>query len=298
MLDFRVETFLCVCRTMNYTKASKELNITQPAVSAHIHFLEEHYHVRLFRYQNKKLYLTPEGAILRDRMRTLLNDENRVSDELSMAKSGKQTLSLGVTMTVGEYAVVKPLSGYIRENPDTAIDIHFGNTSELLDMLEIGKINVALVEGNYPKERYSHTNFSSEDYIPVCAASHRFIREPSCFKDLLKERLIVREKGSGTRNILECSLDARDMRIDDFANIIQVENMHTIIWLTIADCGISFLYKIAAAEEIERGRLKEIHLEDFSMKHDFDFIWEKGSIYSDRYLDFCSTLKREAEKAV
>ena len=62
MLDFRVETFLTVCRTMNYTRAAEELNVTQPAVSQHIAYLEKAYGASLFDYRNKKLALTAGGA--------------------------------------------------------------------------------------------------------------------------------------------------------------------------------------------------------------------------------------------
>ena len=57
MLDFRMETFLAVCQCMNFTRASEQLNITQPAVSQHIRFLEKHYNTKLFRYEGKKLRL-------------------------------------------------------------------------------------------------------------------------------------------------------------------------------------------------------------------------------------------------
>ena len=60
MLDFRTETFLCACRHMNFTKAAAELGITQPAVSQHIHYLEEYYRARLFSMNGKKAL--PNGA--------------------------------------------------------------------------------------------------------------------------------------------------------------------------------------------------------------------------------------------
>ena len=78
--------------------------------------------------------------------------------------------------------------------------------------------------------------------------------------------------------------------MSDFKHYIEVENMHTIIGLLKKDCGISFVYKIAVAEELEQGILKEICLDDFKMKHDFDFIWEKGSIYSEKYAAICDEL--------
>ena len=75
MLDFRIQTFLTVCQTMNFTEAAKQLHMTQPAVSQHIHFLEKEYQATLFVYQNKRLSLTPAGTLLYKRLLTMQNDE-------------------------------------------------------------------------------------------------------------------------------------------------------------------------------------------------------------------------------
>ena len=88
MLDFRVETFLTVCRTMNYTRAAEELNITQPAVSQHIAHLERDYGVPLFAYRNKKLQLTDAGALLRDALSTMAHDERLLRDRMRSSATG------------------------------------------------------------------------------------------------------------------------------------------------------------------------------------------------------------------
>ena len=88
MLDFRTETFLTVCQTMNFTAAVRKLNITQPAVSQHIRFLEEQYHTSLFRYQNKQLFLTRSGEILHKHLLTMKNDEKAVIAELKSSSTG------------------------------------------------------------------------------------------------------------------------------------------------------------------------------------------------------------------
>lgn len=288
MLDYRTETFLTVCQTMNFTAAAKQLNITQPAVSQHIHFLEEQYNTSLFRYRNKQLFLTHEGEILRKHLLTMKNDEKAVMEELKCNLSGIETLSIGVTMTIGEYAIVDKLANFLIQHPEINIHLHYGNTLQLLKLLDSGQISMAIVEGNYPKENYSYKKYSTEDYIAVCAASHHFMTDhPHTINDLVCERLLVREEGSGTRNILEQSLIAHGIHISDFIHYTEVENMHTIIGLLKKDCGISFLYKIAVENELKAGTLKEIYLDDFKMQHDFDIIWEKHSIYSDKYLSIC-----------
>lgn len=288
MLDFRTETFLTVCQTMNFTAAARQLNITQPAVSQHIHFLEEQYHTSLFIYQNKQLFLTRSGEILRRHLLTMKNDEKAVMEELKNNITEIETLSIGVTMTIGEYAIVDKLAGFLIQHPEINIHLHYGNTLQLLKLLNSGQISMAIVEGNYPKEYYSHKKYSTEDYIAVCAASHHFMTDhPYTMNDLVHERLLVREEGSGTRNILEQSLMTHGLHISDFIHYIEIENMHTIIGLLKRDCGISFLYKIAVEKELHSGILKEIPLDDFKMQHDFDIIWEKHSVYSDKYLSIC-----------
>ena len=291
MLDFRTDTFLKVCETMNYTEAARILHITQPAVSQHIRFLEKEYNTSLFAYHNKQLYLTPAGEILRKRLMTMKNDQLAIRNEIENDVEKREALSIGVTMTIGEYAIVDKIAEFLSRHPEMNLHIHYGNTMQLLELLDKGVINLALVEGNYPKEKYGHKNYSLEDYVAVCASDHTFETEhPDTLRSLVKERLLVREPGSGTRNILEELLLARGMEINDFKRYIEVENMHTIIGLLKRDCGISFMYKIAVADELQAGTLREIQLTDFKMQHDFDFIWEKGSIYTEKYLDICEEL--------
>ena len=142
-------------------------------------------------------------------------------------------------MTIGEYAIVDKIADFLISHPEINLHIHYGNTTQLLTLLDEGRINLALVEGNYPKENYEHKNYSTEEYIAVCARDHTFKEKfPETMQELVKERLLVREPGSGTRNILEELLLARGMGIKDFLHYTEVENMHTIIGLLKRDCGM------------------------------------------------------------
>lgn len=291
MLDFRTDTFLTVCKTMNFTAAARELHITQPAVSQHIHFLENEYQTTLFEYHNKQLSLTPAGEVLKRRLTSMKNDEKNIQLEIRSLSNRIESLSIGVTMTIGEYAIVDRLASFLLNHPHMNIHLHYGNTALLLGLLDAGEIDMAIIEGNYPKEHYAHKKYSTEDYIAVCAANHQFVSgTTSTVSDLIKERLIVRKAGSGTRNILEENLLARGLRISNFTHYIEVENMHTIISFLKKDCGISFMYKVAVLEELNQNILKEIQLDDFKMKHDFDFVWGKNSIYTEKYLALCAEL--------
>ncbi|MCR5785648.1 MAG: LysR family transcriptional regulator [Eubacterium sp.] len=290
MLDFRIHTFLTVCRLMNFTHAANELHITQPAVSQHIKYLENVYSTKLFRQDGKKLCLTESGKLLYEKMNLLNNDEKKLKEIFSQASYSSHTLSFGVTMTIGEYIIAEPISKYIKKHPDTNFKIHFGNTSELLKNLESGEIDFALVEGYFPEGKYETTVYKTVDFIPVANANHSFVNSPQYLKDLFPERILIREPGSGTRNILERNLEVQNYSISNFKNRIQVENMHSIIQLLSLDCGISFLYKAAVENELKKGILKELKLKDFSMRHNFTFLWQKESIFSDELRRICSEL--------
>ncbi|MDX8416328.1 LysR family transcriptional regulator [Absicoccus intestinalis] len=281
MLDFRVRTFLCVCQTLDYTKAANLLHITQPA--AHIRYLESYYQTQLFRYQNEKLKLTPAGQRLYQRLRTMANDETQLQAELLAPHQEMEQFSLGVTMTIGEYGIVKPIVKLLKAYPHLNLHVRFENTDQLLDLLKEGTIQMALIEGYYPEDIYMHKHYRKEAFIPICATNHVFKNaHPHTVKDLMEERILLREKGSGTRNILEHDLAVRGMHLEAFHQYVEVENMHTIIDLLCEDCGISFLYRMTAQKQIEAGILKEIPLDDFSIQHDLDFIWEQGSLYNER----------------
>ena len=288
MLDFRMETFLTVCQCMNFTRASEKLNITQPAVSQHIHFLEKHYNTKLFRYEGKKLKLTGAGEILRNASLTMMHDEISMQNQMQKTDE-EEEIHFGATRTVGDVLMGRILECYLRRYPDAKICMIVDNTQELLRKLDEGIIDFALVEGFFQKNEYDHQKYSDENYIAVCAPDYTFnsdkITTDVSVENLFHERLLVREEGSGTREVLERCLDAQNFSIHDFDKVMEVGSLQTIKELTKAGCGITFLYETAVQDELKEGTLKRIPLKSFEISHEFNFIWRRGSIYADRYME-------------
>ena len=282
MLDFRMETFLTVCRYMNFTRASEKLNITQPAVSQHIRFLEKHYNTKLFRYEGKKLRLTGAGEILRNASLAMMHDEQSMQNEMQKTEQEAE-IRFGATRTIGDAVMGQVLEKYLARYPQARIHMEVENTHDLLVRLDEGRIDFALVEGFFKKTEYDFQIFSREKYIAVCSPDYTFRDTPDCIEKLFQERLLLREEGSGTREVLERCLEAHNLGIQDFAKRMEVGSMQTIKELTKAGCGITFLYEVAVRDELESGTLKEIPLKDFHVSHEFTFIWRRGSIYADQY---------------
>lgn len=278
---------------MNFTKAAEQLNISQPAVTQHIHYLEDFYGTKLIAYEGKRMFLTKAGEVLFQAAATMKHDEVYLKQSISDLNKRKKRLIFGATLTIGEFVIAEHLKEYLDLYPDTEIRMIVGNTRELLDKLSLGEIDFALVEGNFTKKDYDCMVYSQERYIPVCSSDYSFKKEPEQLIDLLSERIIIREKGSGTREILVKNLETRNLGIESFNHVVEIGGMNAIKSLVEAGCGITFLYEAAVKQELKIRSLKEIKLKDFYVIHDFEFIWNKGSAFSDNYREVCKLLKSD-----
>lgn len=296
MQDFRIETFLTVCRYMNFTKASQELNLTQPAVSQHIHWLEKYYGTKLFLYEGKKMYLTKSGEMLKDAATTMLHDELILRESIRKAEEKTETLRFGATKTIAEVLMADAMKKYLDQNPESGIYMAVANTKNLLKKLDNGEIDFAVVEGFFQKKEYEFLLYSTEKYIAVCSPEYSFEKVPKKAEDLMRERLLLREPGSGTREVLERFLDFHNLSIEDFQRTAEIGSLHTIKELTKAGYGITFLYETAVQDELRNGELQKIELEDFRLSHEFTFIWRRGSIYAETYRKLFALFLGRTEK--
>lgn len=170
MLDNRIHTFLAVCQEMNFTRAAKRLHITQPAVSQHIQYIEDYYHIRAFRLEGKKLSLTQEGELLRNALLIMKNNEDSLQNALSESSGRTNPLRIGATLTAGSVLLTEPLVRIFRRWPDISLTVTVKNTAELLSQIDSGALDFAVLEGNFSKAAYSYHTYLREPFIPVCGA--------------------------------------------------------------------------------------------------------------------------------
>lgn len=291
MLDYRLQTFLTVCETLNYTRAAKELGLTQPAVSRHIRSLEVEYGVPLFVHKNKRISLSPAGTLLMRHARTIRSDGELLRQQLKDTNAQVQELHMGTTKTIADFVIGRPIVRFLRENPDLRLHLSVSNTTELLERIRQGTLDVALVEGHFDSGEFDFCRYSTEKFIAVASAKHAFAHEPLNLREVLNEPLLIREPGSGTRDILEKNLAAAELNIGDFRRCVEIGSMHIILQLLEADMGISFMYRAAAAEALSQGSLRQLRLCDFRVKHDFSFVWNKGSLFADTFRKICRELR-------
>lgn len=290
MLDKRAETFLIAAKTLNYTKAAKELFITQPAVSQHIQFLEREYGVKLFTYANRDLVLTKAGEVLFRYIQELKAGDRIIEQRLKEIEGEEIKINFSATLTIGEFTLAPLMKDFFNSFDKHKINLEIHNTEYILNSLNQGKIEFALIEGLFNKKEYNTSLLKEEDFILVVNPGHRLASKLKVdIKDILSERIIIREQGSGSREILERGLYDKNYSLTDFNEVVQIGNVALMKRMVIDDIGISFMYRDAAKKEIEDGTLEQVEIQNFELVREFNFVtMDKPSIINqtDKYYQF------------
>lgn len=284
MLDPRWNTFLVLCETMNYTRAAERLCLTQPAVTHHIHYLEDHYGCRLFSYEGKVLRLTEAGVRLREFTRSMAYNSRKV--ETAMAAPAPISLRVGASKTIGEYIVAPKVERFLRAQPEASFSLLVDNTQVLLRGLEAGTLDFALVEGFFDRSRYDSQLCRQEAFFGVCAPEHRLAGRSVPLDELTGERLILRESGSGTRAIFEEALHRQNYTLESFSSVVTISDFSTIKSLVADGLGISFLYAPVVEQELKSGTLARFDLAEVPMSGAFYFVCLKDNLFAKNWIDW------------
>lgn len=284
MLDLRWNTFLVLCETMNYTRAAERLCLTQPAVTHHIHYLEDHYGCRLFSYEGKVLRLTEAGVKLREYTRSLAYNSRKVEESMMAPKP--LSLRIGASKTIGEFVVASKVERFLRDYPEASFSLSVDNTQVLLRMLEAGKLDFVLVEGFFEGSRYETTLYRKEEFFGICPPGHRFAGRAISLTELESERILIREPGSGTRAIFEEALRRENRTLKSYPNVATISDFSTIKSLVADGWGVSFLYAPAASKELACGKLARFDLAGLPMSGVFSFVCLKDNLFAADWIEW------------
>ncbi|NOH15067.1 LysR family transcriptional regulator [Clostridium cochlearium] len=288
MIDFKLVTFLTVVKVGNFTRAANILNLTQPAISQHIKYLENYYGVKLFKNKNKNMELTEEGKILFKYGRQVESISNIV--HMKLKDSVNKRYIVGATLTIGGYVIPSIIGEYKRENDDIDVILKVENTNTVIKMLYKGEIELGVIEGIFDKEKIEYTKFKEDELILVTSPNHKFANKNFVtIEEVLGDKLILRESGSGTRQIFEEHLFKIGITRGDYNIYMEIGNISAIVSLVKSNLGCTIISREAVKENIKDGSLKEIKIKNFNMKREFNFIYLKdgNEKFIKSFINFC-----------
>ena len=289
MNERKLRIFYEVAIKLNMTTVAESMYISQPAVSQTIQELEKELNVRLFDRIGKKLHLTYEGEIFLQYVRRILNiyDEgiNRIKDINNLAE-GK--IKIGASTTIGIYVLPDIIGKFMKKYKNVDISIAIENTKIIADMILENKIDFAFVEGPVYEE-----DFCEDELVIITSKEHNWAELQGINLDKIAEsRIIMREKGSGTREVFENMLNSKGI---SYKIAFELGNTEAIKKAVEAGLGISCISKRCVKDEILDGRIAAIKLIDEKIKRKFSLIYHRDKFMSKLFQSFIDFARNQVD---
>ncbi|MFL2030092.1 LysR family transcriptional regulator [Loigolactobacillus zhaoyuanensis] len=282
MLDKKMHTFALLATTGSYTATAQQLFLTQPAITLQIKALEAELGLALVSYQHAQLHFTAAGQQLARYINKTDHESQKLLDQLK-APTKKRSLTLGCTRSLSSFLLADVLHQLQSQRKN--IQCQIGNTNTILKALTAGDIDFGLVEGNFDKSQYDFVTLRREPFIGVTYANNPLLAatQPLSLTALLAQTLLVRESGSGTREIFQNWLTMQNARITDFQQVIEIATPTPLIQLLTSGVGISFMYRSLVTAELAQGKLVELPLRGFDLQHEINLVYLKNSYFAAQY---------------
>ena len=265
--------FLAVVDSGSMTKAAKNLYITQPSVSQAIMEIEEHYNIKLFERLSRKLYITEGGKEFLSYARHIISLYDDMEQRMGQTRR-TSTLRIGASLTIGTYLLSQLSKGYLRNNKNIQIKAVVDNTSAIEEKVLNSKLDFALVEGPIHSDDIVPIPFMKDELVTICSKNHPFAKKQSItIEELSQEELILRETGSGTRELFENTMlfKGQNLKTKWICN-----NSEAIKNAVMADMGISIISKMSVTKEIKENKLHTISIDGVRFKRNFNIIYHKN----------------------
>ena len=253
----QLEIFEKIAATGSVTRAGEELLLTQSAVSMALSQLEQLSSVPLFERAGRRLLLNDAGRQLLQEARAILQAVKRVEQQLQ-GDTGELVgeLLIGGSTTIANYLLPSLLGAFARRYPHSGVQLTVGNTQQVADLLAAGQLDIAFVEGPCHNRDLVAVHWRDDELVVVAGAEHPWGRDRHVTPEQLAAApWIMREKGSGTREIFE---DAMERAGISYRIALEFGHTEAIKNGVAAGLGVSCLSRIAVDRELEYGRLVEV----------------------------------------
>ena len=285
--QFRV--FYYAAKNLSFTAAASELFISQPAVTAQIKSFEEYCSLKLFKKRGRHIYLTDEGRSLYDYATRIFKYEKEIEniiDDLRELKRG--ILSLGTSKAYARYFMPLMISTFRKNYPNIKIHLNEGSSLDMIFSLLDFKIEVAVIARTEEHPGLHFLPFSREEMVVIVSNDHHLRRKKAItFKDLASEPFIMKEKGSGTRKLVDELFEAEQCTPEI---LMETSNTEFIKQLVQRGEGVSFVVREAVAAELEEKKLAAVPLKGSKVYLDVNIAYLKDQVLSPPARAFVDTL--------
>ena len=267
MNSWQLKIFVAVVENKSFSKASEAINLSQPTISSHIKELEGYFQCPLLDRLGKTTELTRTGGILYEHAKEILALSKKAEDSIQdFLGNFKGALFVGGSTIPSGYIFPKIIGSFSKQFPDVHIEMISGDTTGIIEEIKKGKIDIGIVGAKTDDLFIFQEEYIADEMRLIVPSDHRWAEKPfvNC-RELFSEPFIKREKGSGTWHSILKSMEAAGFDAKDLKAPVTIGNTVSVIQGILHRVGVSILSTIAVQDEIDKGRLKALPVEDLNL---------------------------------
>jgi len=263
--------FTIVADHGNVSRAAGAAHISQPAVTKAIQELEKQVGVPLLERGARGVRLTEAGAVLQEHARAIFSAEQVAEDELrSLRGLSGGTLRIGASLTIANYYLPPLVADFHAQHPQLELLLSSNNTEMITRLLLDYKLDVALVEGPVQHERIAVRKWRDDELVVVASSDHPLARRKRLrIADLADADWVVREPGSGTREVVEDALRERNIQ---WRCALEMNSTAAIKQTVASGRVLAFVSLHSAADQIALGKLRVLRLADLVITRPLNYL--------------------------
>ncbi len=289
----QLKAFLAVAQDRSFSRAAEKLYLTQPAVSKQIQALEEGLGMRLFDRVGRSILLTQAGNILHDHAHIAFRTLEEARETINQLRGLQRGhLRISAASTIGTYMLPQPLGELKAQFPGIEISLAITNKARVVQQVLNHEVELGFVGPPVEPAELEMEEYLLDELVLIMAPTHRLAREESVgVAELAEEVFILREQGSGTREIMEEELGR--VRVN-LKKAMELGSTEAIKQAVAANLGVSIVSKFAISLETLQGRLAVARLPELNLRRQLFVIHHGGRTLSPAAQEFCSLLRRSA----
>ena len=289
----QLKAFLAVAQDRSFSRAAEKLYLTQPAVSKQIQALEEALGMRLFDRVGRSILLTQAGNILHDHAHIAFQTLEEARETINQLRGLQRGhLRISAASTIGTYMLPQPLGELKAQFPGIEISLAITNKARVVQQVLSHEVELGFVGPPVEPAELEMEEYLLDELVLIMAPTHRLAQEESVgVAELAEEVFILREQGSGTREIMEEELGR--VRVS-LKKAMELGSTEAIKQAVAANLGVSIVSKFAISLEILQGRLAVARLPELNLRRQLFVIHHGGRTLSPAAQEFCSLLRRSA----
>lgn len=292
----QLHIFFTVSEKGSFSAAAQSLHMTQPAVTMQVQSLEDYFGSKLFNRSTKRIELSEAGRALlpfAKRSIELFRETDLAMSQYTQMVQGR--LQLGASLTIGEYMLPRMLGPFGQQYPNITISMRVMNTAQILEEIINHHLNFGLIEAYVQHPDMQIEAVMRDELKLIVPADHPLAASTQVgIDELLQYPFILREQGSGTRQVMEDEFARKHINMkQDVRTVMELGSTGAIKSAVEAGLGVSFLSPSSVKHEVALGLVKVLEVEELSFERQFYSIYLKSALLPISAVTFLSFLQSQ-----